>query len=92
MANSKGWQAIRAKAAELGKPEAYRDDLLFHDFNRLMCPLAPKEFYWAIRDTGTWLWTDNNCAIARYVADDAAEAHTVFHFNGTSLVELRTID
>lgn len=54
--NTQGFLAICQKAAELGWPEVYRDDLRVHDARVLMDENAPQEFGFGIRSTGTDLF------------------------------------
>lgn len=55
-ANEKAYAALIVKAAEIGWPRLWFEDLTRWDAMTLLAEEAPQEFCWSVRETGTWLY------------------------------------
>ncbi len=93
MKNTDAYRALCAKAAEIGWPAHYQDDLYYHDHERL-CGGDPEDaidegvqFAWLVRPTGTWVITHHLDDILLYVLRYERE-HRAFWWDGDSLAEI----
>jgi hypothetical protein len=64
MAEIASYRAIRAEAARVGWPVAYRADLTKHDLAACRRLQPGERFVWALRETGTDLYALGRASIA----------------------------
>ena len=87
------FEAIKAKAAEIGRPDCYREDLTVHD--RHFCedrdPSLP--FLWCARECGTHVVSPEDFATHSYAGGISflLPDHRLFWWTGKSLVEIDTV-
>jgi len=83
----KAYAAICRKAVELGWPEAYRADLVEHDWNTLV-KYRPTRFLFEIRDTGTHLLPENSSWARTLLGHELTAKSRFFWWNGAVLGEV----
>lgn len=84
------YEAIAVEAERLGWPMHWRTDLTEHDRGALSQPDAPKEFGWAVRSTGTDLYTAGD-EFERLWAESSARLRPEqrwYWWDGSGLTEL----